>query len=133
MKKTPVPTFLDNDAVIITANKLGLSTDDVISSIRDYHEYERIYQSQKAKRSEEKRKAVYAEWLRTEKEVNPLDCYCEEEGIRVERKYEEDGVVGYFMRRNCSPYDTSGELYQEEYYKCSRCGKRYILPCPAYA
>lgn len=118
--------MFDHIAIEETIKRLGIPMDDVVSALKIAAEYEKGRQRLKSDRKEKVKRLQYQQRLAAEKVEHPDRCFCKEDGIEVERKWEEDGIIDYYT--TYSYYDFEHKHpYQAPYYKCSNCGKKYTM------
>src|SRR3990167_8036445 len=118
-------TTINELAAQMTIEQLGWPTiEDIEKAHRLIVVYNKNAQRIKGDLKLKRRQIEYQRWLADEKVKCPEKCFCDEDGIEVERKWEEDGILGYYT--TYMPYDRYHEHpSQSAYYKCSNCGKRY--------
>ena len=121
----------DEDALKRAAQQLGISVNDLEKSLKVQAVYERFKRENKTVRRTQREKARQSRELEESKGAHPDWCFCEEDGIEVERNYDTDEVVGQ-ITLHFGPH-LPENAYQENVYKCDRCGKKYIPPQPAWA
>ena len=114
----------NEEAAKVTAQRLNIYTDDIQQAIKIVSEYSRDLNRMKSIHREESKRKLAEDTLRANKEAHPDLCFCEDEDFKVERKYEEDGILGEFETMSY-PFYNPAATHIENYYKCSRCGKKY--------
>lgn len=123
--------MFNHSAVTETAKKLSLTEAEVEVALKVEREYRRVEQSIKAKDSEKRRQNAKQKAIEEAEQEHPAWCFCEDKGIKVERKHEADGIVRYYTAYG--PFDFHhSNPFQEAVYCCSNCGKEYI-DAPAMA
>lgn len=114
-------------AAQMTIEQLGWPTiEEIVRAKKLIDVYEKNIQRIKGNNKLKRKQKEYGIWLNREKEDHPDKCYCKEDGVEVERKYEKDGIIGHFTY--FSHYDFYNEKPCEgNWYKCSNCGKKYSM------
>lgn len=111
-------------AAQMTIEQLGCSIDDIEKAKKLIDAYEKNVQRVKNDARLKRKQVEYRAWLDHEKELHPDRCYCPEEGVGVERKWEGDGIVEYVTTYSYYDYQKQNP-YQDPVYRCSNCGKKY--------
>jgi hypothetical protein len=109
-----------DEAIRQTANQLNCSIAEVEKAIEIYRVYRGHKGREKQKRKQLKAAQLQAFAIQKEKDAHPKRCFCDEEGIEVQRSPDTDDVVRYEPGYNT----LLGEI-QIPIYKCPNCGKEY--------
>ena len=123
--------FHDEDALKKAARGLGVSVEDLEKSLKAHAVYERFKRANKDVRRAQREKSLHARQLEESRRERPDWCFCKQDGFEMVRDYDGDEVIGQ-ITLHFGPH-TPANAYQEKVYKCSRCGKKYIPPQPAWA
>lgn len=118
---------MDTEIKERTAQDLNCSIEDVERAIRIYKTYSKFKGQEKQKRKREKERSTEVFVLQQLKDAHPEQCFCDEDGIEVERSRDTDEIIRYEERyRRSIVGELVGPTYQEPIYRCPHCGKEYI-------
>lgn len=116
-----------------TAYKLGISVEKVTYCIEVYQAFSRFVKKNKQARISERERRMYVMAQQEFRSSHPERCFCDADGIEVERKWDEDGIVRTEMVENHGPIVSHPPLVEKKWFRCSRCGKEYSYPELVYA
>ena len=125
--------FDDDEILEEISSRYGISISDVVRSRQISEDYDKEHQKrkqkQKLKAQEEAARKEREEYRRN----NPDLCFCVEDGLEVDHKYDEgDEIVGYYMAE-VPPYFDATRKERRPYFKCTLCGKKYKYPPVTWA
>ena len=116
--------FDDDELLEEIAQRYGVSKLDVVRSRQMSADYDKEYQKRKQKRKLKAQEEAARKEREEYRRNNPDLCFCVEDGLEVDHKYDEgDEIVGYETRMSV----LTGK-YQSELFKCRHCGKKYSQP-----